>query len=65
MNYTESMSDCSFTEDADCNVQVVKIETTKDNENEYHTYLTVSFEHVPAPVGRDMLKLLVINRMIY
>lgn len=59
------MVDCSFTEDAGWKSQVVKIGTTKINDSEYYTHLTVSFEHVLEPVGKDVVKLLAINRMIY
>ncbi len=61
----ELMVGCTFTEDASWKSQVLKIGTTKINDNEYYTHLTVSFEHVPEPVGKDVMKLLVINRMIY
>lgn len=61
----ELTMDCSFTEDANWKSQVVKIGTTKINDDEYLTHLTVSFEHVLEPVGRDVVKLLAINRMIY
>jgi hypothetical protein len=65
MTSGELVVDCSFTEDASWKSQVVKIGTTKINDNEYFTHLTVSFEHVPEPVGKDIVKLLAINRIIY
>jgi hypothetical protein len=61
----ETMVDCSFTADYNGMAQVVKIGTTKINDSEYYTHLAVSFEHVPEPVGKDVMKLLTINRMIY
>lgn len=64
-SYADLTVDCSFTEDAGWKSQVVKIGTTKINDNEYYTHLTVSFEHRPEPVGKDVMKLLVINKVIY
>lgn len=68
MTYTdtgETMVDCSFTEDASWKSQVVKIGTTQINDHEYYTHITVSFEHIPEPVGRDVMRLLVVNKVIY
>jgi hypothetical protein len=58
-------ADCSFTVDYNGMAQIAKIGTTKINDNEYYTHLTVSFEHVLEPVGKDVMKLLLLNRMIY
>lgn len=65
MTGDELMVDCSFTTDYNGMAQVVKIGFTKINDSEYYTHLTVSFEHVPKPVGRDVVKLLFMNKIIY